>query len=118
MAGVGQSLCSGLHLRMHVHDGQLFGLHGLDETGRCVDQALTCELDAHRPIRFGAPAHRPRKLPRRGAVDSGQFELSLEPARWPWTTLRVAHRARLCPLAHSLPPRLSNKLRIKLTCLL
>jgi hypothetical protein len=55
MAGVGQSLCSGLHLRMHVHDGQLFGLHGLDETGRCVDQALTCELDAHRPIRFGAP---------------------------------------------------------------
>jgi hypothetical protein len=42
-------------LRMHVHDGQLFGLHGVDETGRCVDQKLTRELRAHRYIGFGAP---------------------------------------------------------------
>jgi len=36
-------------------------------------------------------------------------ELALEPARWPWTKRCVAHRASLCPLAHSLPPRPSKK---------
>lgn len=51
-------------------------------------------------------AHRPRKRrPGAGLWTSGQFELALEPARWPWTTRCVAHRANLCPLAHSLSPR-------------
>jgi hypothetical protein len=46
-----------------------------------------------------------RGVPSNGRPYRDQFELSLEPARLPWTTLRVAHRADLCPLAHSLPPR-------------
>src|SRR5258706_2350283 len=60
-------------LRMHVHDWQLFGLHGWRETGQCVDHKLTRELKAHRRIRFGAPTAtvvRPRRL-----WTSGQFEL-------------------------------------------
>jgi hypothetical protein len=40
---------------MHVHDGQLFGLPGSDGTGRRVDQKPIHELDAQRPIGFGAP---------------------------------------------------------------
>ena len=57
-------------LRMHVHDGQLFGLHGLDETGRCVDQVLTRELNAHRRIRFGAPTAKTIEARGYGQVDS------------------------------------------------
>jgi len=34
-----------------------------------------------------------------GAVDKWTVRAALEPARLPWTTLRVAHRASLCPLA-------------------
>lgn len=94
-------------LRMHVHDGQLFGLHGSDKTGRCVDRRKAnprteCSK-AYRVWRTNRENHRGA-----GLWTSGQFELALEPARWPWTTLRVAHRTSLCPLAHSLPPRLPH----------
>ena len=67
-------------LPMHVHDGQLFGLHELDETGRYVDQWLTHELEVRRRIRFGVPTA--KIVEARECGQSGQFELTLEPARW------------------------------------
>jgi hypothetical protein len=77
-----------------------FGLHGLDETGRCVDQVLTRELNAHRRIRFGAPTAKTTRGA--GLWTSGQFELSLEPARLP----TACHHDY------------QDNLRIKLNCLL
>ena len=46
-------------LQMHVHDRQLFGLHGWMRTGRCVDLELTRELHL---IGVSGLAHRPRNL--------------------------------------------------------
>ena len=40
-----------------------------------------------------------------GELQAG-LELTLEPDHWPWTTLHLAHRMGLCPLAQSLQPRL------------
>ena len=77
------------HLRLRE-----FGLHGEDKTGRCVDQKPTHELNAQRPIRIGAPT---TKLSQREAVDKWTVRAGARSARWPWTTLRVAHRTGLCP---------------------
>ena len=85
--------------------------YGLDETGRCVDRVLRHELEAPRENRFGASTA--KNAGARGLWTSGQFELPLEPARLPWTTRCVAHRASLCPLAHSPLPRLSKLTPIK-----
>jgi hypothetical protein len=74
-------------LRMHVHDGQLFGLHGVDETGRCVDQKLTRELCAHRPIGFGAPTAKTSAARGCGQVDSSS-----------WRSNRPAGRGQRCAL--------------------
>jgi hypothetical protein len=56
-------------------------------------------------------AHRPRNSPQHQAVDKWTARAALEPAGLPWTTLRVAHRASLCPLDHSLRLRLSKCLQ-------
>jgi hypothetical protein len=54
---------------------------------------LTDELEVPRVDRFSAPTAKTAEA--RGLWTSGQFELALEPARLPWTTLRVDHRANL-----------------------
>jgi hypothetical protein len=60
-------------VQMHIHDGQLFGLHGWDETGRSIDQKLTRELHAHRPIGFGAPTAKTTAARGCGQVDSSSW---------------------------------------------
>jgi len=85
-------------LWMQVHVWQLFGLHEWDETGQCVDRELCGELEARGLGRFGAPT---ANRWGREAVDKWTVLAALGTAGLPWTTLRVAHRADLCPLAHS-----------------
>jgi hypothetical protein len=116
-AGVGPLIATRYPtLRMHVHDGQLFGLHGVDETGRCVDQKLTRELRAHRPIGFGAPTAKPIAARGCGQVDSSS-----------WRSKRPAGRGQRCVLptarasAHlttALHHDDQENLQIKLNCLL
>ena len=62
---------------------------------------LRYELGAQEANGFGAQT---TKQDPGQAVDKWTVRAALETPRWPWTTLRVAHRAGLCPLAHRLPP--------------
>ena len=81
---------------MQVHDWQLFGLHGLDKTGQCVDRALRYELKTLGDNRFGAPTANP------GAVrrwTNGPFDLrSNRPAcRGQRCALPTAPASPTCP---------------------
>ena len=103
-------------LRMHVHDGQLFGLHGLDETGRCVDQLLTGELNAHRRIRFGAPTAKTTEARGCGQVDSSSYRSNRPAGRGQRFALPTARASAHLPTASH--HDYQDNLRIKLNCLL
>ena len=73
------------------------------ETGRSADQKLTRELNAQRPIRCGAPTTKPSK---REAVDKWTARAGARTGPLAVDNVApVAHRAIICPLAHSLQPR-------------
>src|SRR5664279_3495946 len=97
-------------LRIDVHHWQLFGLHGWTER---ADALTKCSIASWRLRGVSGLAHRPRNSPQHQAVDKWTARAALEPAGLPWTTLRVAHRASLCPLDHSLQLRLSKYLQSK-----
>jgi len=103
-------------LRMHVHDGQLFGLHGLDETSRCVDQLLTGELNAHRRIRFGAPTAKTTEARGCGQVDSSSYRSNRSAGRGQRFALPTARASAHLPTASH--HDYQDNLRIKLNCLL
>jgi hypothetical protein len=63
--------------------------------------ALTIELPHELAFKEQTGLARRRTAPGVGLWTNGQFQLALEPAGLPWTTLRVDHRASLCPLDHS-----------------
>jgi len=84
-------------LRMHAHDWQLFGLHGWTRRAEALTEGSRTSFQSSEAKQVWRIDREKRRGA--GAVDKWTVQAALEPARLPWTTLRVAHRASLCPLA-------------------